>query len=166
MSKKIKIVPVGPKYNGYFVSEDGKVLEEIGSGEFAEISRQMYRNKWVVKLRSSKGGKWQLIPIQRLIAKAFLPEPPQGYYKIIHKDGNIKNCDSSNLEYEDLSVAKYGDKNGRSTLTAANAESIRKAYAKGGTTMKALAEKYGVAYYTIHCIIQGKTWQAEPVKAS
>lgn len=164
MSKKIVIKPI-EKYPGYYVSKDGKVLEEIGAGEYSEVSRMMHLGKWKVKLKSEKK-RWQLIPIQRLVAHYFLDSPPNGYYKINHKDGNLGNCDSSNLEYEDLSVAKYGDKNGRSTLTAANAESIRKAYAKGETTMKALAEKYGVAYYTIHCIIQGKTWQTEPAKAS
>lgn len=165
MGKKITIKPI-ENYPGYYIGEDGHVMEEIGSGEYAGVSAMLHQGKWKVKLKSEKK-RWQLIPIQRLVARYFLDgPPPEGYYKIIHKDGNIKNCDSSNLEYEDLSVAKYGDKNGRSTLTAANAESIRKAYSKGETTMKALAEKYGVAYYTIHCIIQGKTWQADPVKAS
>lgn len=154
--KEAKILPIGKKYPNYHIGSNGLVYESIGGGEFVEVDRIKYNGKWCVKLKSAKK-KWQVIPVQRLVAQHFMEEPPDGYYKINHRDGNIANCEVSNLTYEDLSAGRYGVENGRSCLTMKNAEDIRKEH-NAGKSMHKLAEEYGVAYYTIHCIINNKTW--------
>lgn len=154
--KEKDISYIGDNYPGYAVAASGKVYEDIGGGEMAEVSRMKYRGKWCVKLKSAKK-KWQIIPVQRLVAQHFLKEPPDGYYKILHADGDIANCAATNLLYEDLSQGRYGDENGRSLLTMANATDIRKAHNKG-ESIRSLAKRYGVQYYTVHCIVNNKTW--------
>jgi len=160
--ENIETLSIGEKYPNYYIGNNGIVYEDIGGGTTVEVDRMKYNDKWCVKLKSAKK-KWQIIPVQRLVAQHFLPEPPQGYYKINHIDGNMSNCAAVNLTYEDLSTGRYGVENGRSCLSVKNAADIRAAYA-GGTSMRKLAEKYGVAYYTIHCIVNNKTW-VEAIKA-
>ncbi len=46
----------------------------------------------------------------------------------------------------------------RAKLTKHNAQAIRAAYRQGGTTVRKLAEQYGVGKSTIHHLLQGDSW--------
>ena len=46
----------------------------------------------------------------------------------------------------------------RAKLTKHNAQAIRAAYRQGGTTVRKLAEQYGVGKSTIHHVLQGESW--------
>ncbi len=46
----------------------------------------------------------------------------------------------------------------RAKLTKQNAQALRTAYTQGGTTVRKLAEQYGVGKSTIHHVLQGESW--------
>lgn len=56
-------------------------------------------------------------------------------------------------------AAKIGAKHHNAKMTTAKVRAARKTYARGKTTIKALAEKYGVANQTMWAIVHGKTWK-------
>jgi hypothetical protein len=49
-----------------------------------------------------------------------------------------------------------------SKLTSVHVQEIRRKYAEGGTTLKALATLYGVSFSTISGVIRRKTWKRVP----
>jgi hypothetical protein len=52
-----------------------------------------------------------------------------------------------------------GECNGRATLTQVVVDEIRRLYAAGGWTKRALAQRFGVSDVTIGNIIAGRTWK-------
>lgn len=55
-------------------------------------------------------------------------------------------------------VRAVGERHGSAKLTAANVKAIRSAFRKG-TTIRALANKYGVTWENIKSIVSRKTWR-------
>lgn len=56
-------------------------------------------------------------------------------------------------------AARQGAKHHSAKLTVAKVRQARKTYAGGKTTVRQLAEKYGVAHQTMWAAIKGQTWK-------
>ena len=91
-------------YNGkYQVSYAGDVRRVYPSGKTRQLNpykrkgRQNSRNCLFVKL-TDHTGKYKLIPVIRIVAQAFLPEPPPGYVTY-HKNGVVSDNWASNIGY-------------------------------------------------------------------
>ncbi len=57
-------------------------------------------------------------------------------------------------------AALSGSKHHNAKLTAAKVRQARKTHAAGKKSIKALAEKYGVANQTMWAVVHGKTWKS------
>lgn len=97
-------------YEGYYeVSNLGRVksLERLlhrggGRGDKIEPPRFMtiMKNHWGYNIVAlSKDGKQRRFMLHRLVAMAFIGEPPVGFNQINHKDGNKDNNTPQNLEW-------------------------------------------------------------------
>ena len=51
-----------------------------------------------------KGSKKKTVLLARLVAEHFV-DNPNGYFYVVHKDGNLLNCKSDNLEWVDRTPA-------------------------------------------------------------
>lgn len=58
-----------------------------------------------------------------------------------------------------------GERNGQSKLNATQVRRIRKLYAAGNFNQRQLSEKYGVARSIISRVVNGASWQSEPLVA-
>lgn len=56
-------------------------------------------------------------------------------------------------------TAKMGAKHHLAKMTNAKVRQARKSYDTGKWTIRALADKYGVAPQTMHAIVNRKTWR-------
>lgn len=83
------------EYNGYLVSEDGKVYSEK-YGYRKELKQ--FEHKGYRRVALSKNNKRRMFPVHRLVADAFLPNPKNKPY-VNHLDGNKRNNHWSNLEW-------------------------------------------------------------------
>lgn len=111
-------------------------------------------------------GKGNMRAVHRLVAEAFLGEPPAGT-EVCHNDGNPENCRMSNLRYgtpkENQAdrfahkTAAIGEKHGMSRLDEEKVIEI-KALLAAGHYQAELAKKYGVSQSQISMIKNGKRW--------
>ncbi|MHB1419523.1 MAG: HNH endonuclease [Bacillota bacterium] len=102
----------------------------------------------------------------RLVWQHYFGDIPEGMI-INHKNGLKDDCRPDNIvpstHSENLSHAcqgglkdQFGQKNPAAKLTDREVAQIRLAYAGGGYTMEALAEKFSVSYQTISKIVRGQ----------
>jgi len=116
------------------------------------------------------GGRRKTMKVHRAVALAFMgPRPPRA--QINHISGNKDDNSVTNLEYVScrrnihhawalgLRTAEQvqGEKHGRSKLTADDVREIR-SYC-GQTTVKQLAQRFGVTVQCIYAVIKHKTWR-------
>ena len=101
MIKKIK------DYNGYFISDDGKVYCNLGRGnrrtgktvDLYEIRPRFTKNGYArIYARNSETGKRRDLYIHRLVAQYFIPADPGKRY-VNHKNCNRADNRVSNLEW-------------------------------------------------------------------
>lgn len=167
-----------PDYEGYYASEDGKILSDRVKGSARKrgpLHELAYNhNKYgyaLVKIRNSKTGKRDDLLVHRLVAQAFIPNP-NNLPDINHKHGIKDDNRASELEWctkaentrHAIETGLYkprGEDNGQAKLTWAQIQEIRDTYKPwdrefGG---QALAKKYGVGDSTIDTIVRGLSWQ-------
>ena len=105
--------------------------------------------------------------VHRLVAAAFLGEPPEGHYAC-HNDGNRQNNHYSNLRY-DTPKSNQGDRRTHGTdrrgsqmpwakLDEDKVRTIKQRLAKGAA-LQSLADEYDVCKATIYLIQTGKNWK-------
>ena len=96
-----------PDFGGYFISDDGKVLCNLGKGnrnrdrtvEMYEVTPRLTKNGYArVYLRSSSTWERKDKYIHRLVAEAFIENPDQKKY-VNHKNFNRMDNRASNLEW-------------------------------------------------------------------
>lgn len=107
--------------------------------------------------------------VHRLVALAFLGEPPFPGAEINHIDADRGNAAVTNLEWvtssanqshayeQGLQTAK-GESNGQAKLTESQVLEIRSLHAKADAKVSALAERYGVHTRTVLDIVNRRTW--------
>lgn len=161
----------------YEISDKGEVItlaRELPTPTTKYISKEKisfgYKNNkgYLVFDFRRRGGK--CIPVHRLVAEAFIPNP-NNYPQINHKDGNKQNNCVDNLEWCNNSINQIhafknklqqgGFKHPNSKLTYNQVVYIKRNYKKGvrGYGMKKLAKKFNVSYATIQQIIYGKSYK-------
>ena len=100
------IVPI-KDFDGYFISNDGKVYCNLGKGnrnrnkrcELYEIKPRLARNGYTrIYMRQTSTNKRVDRYIHRLVAEHFIPNP-ENKPCINHKDCNRSNNDFANLEW-------------------------------------------------------------------
>lgn len=157
------------------VSEAGDVRRIVGT--------RRYPAGYVVKPKPHKRGYlvYSLnnrdILAHRLVAFAFLGEPPTDRHEVAHEDGTRTNNHWRNLSWK-LPVDNQADRKRHGTYTVgeacpsaklsdSQATEIKARYADGGkpfvggaVTMQMLADEYGVSIAQVSRIVNGRERQA------
>ena len=147
----------------YIVYEDGVIIN-FATGK--EIKQRLNTNGYLTAMLG-KSIKHRSRLVHRIVAEAFIPNLHR-YPIVHHKDGNRANTHASNLEwttqcenirraYERGSYDRKGTKNGRAILTENDVLTIRKRY-KRGKIRADLARLYGLAWTTIHKVVNNISW--------
>lgn len=120
-------------------------------------------------VRLSKNGKAQNCLVHRLVALAWIGQPPEGMPHINHIDGNKQNNHVSNLEWcspihninhaiqSGLHPSPKGQTNIKAKLTDEQVKDIRSREKYRGL-VSALAKEFGVGRLCISRIRRGVTW--------
>lgn len=166
-----------PGYEGaYQASSRGRIRSLSRRVQTADGSREWTMTGRVLRaavgangyycVRLSVDGKGRTRPVHRLVAEAFLGEPPRGRRQVLHGNGDPLDNSLSNLRYgsqaENLMdrVAHGTSTRGNchnAILTDAVIPSIRRAVA-AGDPQAVVAERFGVSVSTIAHVIRGDSW--------
>jgi hypothetical protein len=113
-------------------------------------------------------GKIKNIRVHRLVALAFIGDPPDGKTQVAHNDGNPRNNLVSNLRWA-TNKENMQDKQRHGTQTRGSEhylskltdESVRKIreYGEMGLKVSFMADALGVSETVIYCVLRGKTWK-------
>lgn len=161
---------------GYFVSDCGRVMSTIRKDHYGNIHTERilmdgHINGGYVKiaLTCAITGNKKIVPLHRLVATAFLGEPPIGYV-VNHKDGNKLNNIPSNLEWCTAAEnSKHawrtgltpqplkGEAHPNSKLNNKSVLEIRKQRASGALIVN-LAKEYSVNVMTIRRVLYNENW--------
>jgi len=107
--------------------------------------------------------------VHRLVAEAFLGQPPNADMNANHIDGDKTNARASNLEWvtpsgntrhawsKRLTHALRGRTNGMSKMTDETVREMRRL--RPTTTIHALARQFGVSRPTVKRIVSGRGWK-------
>ncbi|UVW54643.1 NUMOD4 domain-containing protein [Klebsiella variicola] len=160
-------------YENYAVSSLGRV-KRITSRTCAKagtILKAVRRSKSRAYLSVDlcyKGGK-RTEMVHRLVALAFLGDPPFVNAEVNHIDGNKTNPCASNLEWVTSSANQLhayglglqtakGEANGRAKLTEVEVLEMRSLHSSSGIEVSVLAEMYMVHPRTALDVVRRKSW--------
>ena len=143
------------RFNGYEVSNLGRIKSNYGTERIREIQKNNYGDAFVL-LTEKEDGNYTFSGLQvgKEVAKAFIPNPEQ-YKYIRFKDGNKMNCRADNIEWCEIT-----DKM-RKTYQAT--EKPIHQYDENGNYMRTwnnageIAEKYHVSRSVIYASCSKKT---------
>lgn len=159
-------------YEGlYEISSHGRVRSNHESQRRTSpfLKDANIRGYRMVMLCKGNGSKPKSALIHRLVALAFLGEPPP----VKRPTVNHKNMDKADNRVENLEWLSHADNNRHAQptikhckgidkpsnkLSEAQVREIRFRYAYGGVTMQELADEFSVSNPTIHNIIHRKKW--------
>lgn len=120
-----------------------------------------------------KNGKTKTQTVHVLVALAFLGNVPEGKIHVCHEDGNVINCDYTNLRYDTpkgnaLDRYKHGtdakgEHNPRAKYSEQQILQIKKLLLL--KTQKEISIMLNIPYSTIRTIKQGKRWGWLDIKA-
>lgn len=159
-------------YEGvYAVSDHGRVMRLAGSERVKEnrIVKQGNNGRGYMFVRLWAGNKQEHRYVHRLVMQSFVSECPKGI-TVNHIDGNKANNHLNNLEYathseniqhaydHGLNYGVRGEMHSMAKLTQAQADEIRRLYALGGISQRALAEQFKISASVIGGIIHGVRW--------
>jgi len=166
MSKEIwKSIPGHPFYE---VSSIGRV-RRMGPAHGAKVGRVL--KHWITVgypfVSLWAGNKKTSIPVHRLVALAFLPEPGQGQTQVAHGDGNGENNAVENLRWatptENMSdrlkhgTHFHGERNPGAKLSRDQVLQIRQRCA-AGEVHRLVASDYGTCRQNVSDIAAGRRW--------
>jgi len=153
------------KYKNYYVTEDGRVISKKRNIEIKpNIKKTGYTNTIL-----SVEGKTLHIPIHRLVAETYIPNPDNKPC-VNHKDGNKLNNAVSNLEWVSykeniahaistgLKTSIAGTNNPKAKLTREIVEQIRKDY-RTIKSYRKVAKLYNIDYTSVYDIVKFRTWK-------
>lgn len=160
-------------YEGFYeVSNLGRV-KSIRSGKGTYIGRivrggHIYNGYAMVNL--SKYGIPKFFTVHRLVAFAFLGNPPTPKHEINHKnlirtDNRVENLEwCTHLEnmrhsYRNSNRNQGNERNGNARLTWESVREIRRIYSEGGITQPNLAKVFNVSPTTIWDVVNNKRWK-------
>jgi len=162
---------------GYFIDDSGTVWSIRGKGKPGALrdvpgrlrtQENQHGHPFIYLRVKMKRYKFY---IHRLVLQAFVGPCPEGM-ECRHLDGNPRNNKLTNLKWgtrqenESDKVAhgtgNQGERNGMSKITWEVAEEIRKRYASGKETQKAIGMDYGISDGTVCNIVNYKAWTFKP----
>lgn len=162
---------VVPKFPEHEVSEAGDVRRIVGAKRYPAgyvVSPKPHKRGYLVYSLNNRD-----VLAHRLVAFAFLGDPPSPAHEVAHEDGTRTNNHWRNLKWK-LPVENQADRKRHGTYTVgekcasakisdAQAEQIKARYADGGkpyvggaVTMQALADEYGVSIAQVSRIVNGR----------
>lgn len=162
-----------PGFPGYEVNNIGEVRSyKTNSGATFDkpvrILKQQISHNGYMKVALAHQGKMFHTHAHRLVALAFIGEPPLGS-QVCHNNGNKTDNRVENLRYDDqfgnMQDAINQDRVKRGTEVNTNKLSerdvllIRKIYATGRISQLKLARCFGVCKATVYYIIHNKNWK-------
>ena len=148
-------------YDGYFVTEDGKVYNK-----YRKLLSPVDNGKRYLLLNLNINGKRRGKCIHRIVAEAYIPNP-QGLPEVNHKD-----CDRTNNSVENLEWITHGD-NIKYSYAMSNRSASGESNANCNTTVKIVTEicilleegfksstirDSGYNYNLVRAIKQKKNW--------
>jgi hypothetical protein len=148
-------------YEGYYsVSNRGEVFSVRGQ----KVLRPGVLPLGYRQVQLMVDGAKQQAKVHRLVAFAFLGEPPTPQHQVAHNNGNPADNRVENLRWATPTenqrdrrahgTASIGEANRRAKLTADDARAIRASTARNCD----LARTYGVSWSQIYSIRSRKTW--------
>lgn len=169
--------------NLYEVSNMGKVRRKGGEitrsdGKKRKFKRRLIKQQWagpklqyrkyltVVVSRKSRVKRYS---VHRLIAKAFLGNPPSKNYEVNHIDCDKSNNCSDNLEWltssenkfhaVDNGLMKKGEDSHHAILNERQVFEMRKIRTETGKSYKLIGDEFGVSGSAARSAILGITWR-------
>ena len=160
-----------PGFSSYEVSECGEVRrrENSHTAKAGRIlkKRQNIQDYFRIGLNGDDG-KIKDRFVHRLVALAFLGNPPTEKHQVGHNDGSKTNNHYTNLRWvtvkensEDRIIHGTdckGDKNPKAKLSIEDVKRIREDYANGIKNITQLSSQYNVTKTTISYAIKRKSW--------
>lgn len=162
-------------FPSYEVSNDGQVRRRVDAlqGQKARRAGSMLKPKRArsghLMVRLYQNGRAHTPRIHRLVAVAFLGDPPGPQYVCCHNNGNPADNRLSNLRWDTQAgnladtlrhgTRAQGATHGMAKLTAEQVLELRRRRA-GGERCGALAREYGVSHGAVSLLTRGKTWAA------
>lgn len=162
----------------YAISNLGRVKRTTtyGRGIAGTIRKPVLVAGYPAVALTNRDGRRKMLHIHRLVALAFLGDPPSPDFEVNHIDADRLNPRLDNLEWVTKSQNRKhgfdvgyadakGERNGYSKLTSDQALVIRE---EGGDRRSwlALAEQYGVSVGTVRDVATGRTWKHLPESGS
>ena len=158
----------------YSVSNDGQIMRtksasNTRAGKILRPTPNTRTRRMVVTLRAAPSPRKQIAFVHRLVARAFLGEPPENM-EVNHKDGNPQNNHVDNLEYvtrqdnmrhackmglQTQLAYRPGERHPLAKLTDLQAKEIRHSSEMGTT----LAIRFGVSKHVISRIRLGRSYK-------
>lgn len=162
-----KLLPF-PCYYNYTLFEDGTILNN-DNGKWIK-GTSITKNNRYVKIHLGADHCSKFIPLHRLVAQAFIPNP-NNYPQVNHKDGNRYNNSADNLEWctaqqnvrhcrdNGFHMEQYGELIRTHKLTSSEVLFIYK-FRDSGLTPTQFKNRYkmDVSRTTISGIWKGKSW--------
>lgn len=168
-----KPVPYAPFAAKYSISNAGRVKPNEPSrysknGAEVLVASPSPRGYLHVSLYAN--GKQKSAFVHRMVALAFIGPPPFRDAIVCHKDDCKTHNAVSNLEWgtqksnaatrERIGIhSSRGEGNGRARVTATQVAEIRAAYAAGGISQQALADRYGIGQTVVSKIVLRTSWR-------
>lgn len=161
-----------PGFPGYEAGSDGSLWssKQQKDGVFVQRFPTLTKRGYVVTRLSTETGRIVFKYLHHIVLEAFVGPCPQGC-QACHNDGNKQNNALENLRWDTPKAnasdrvthgtSPVGEKNPRAILNESDVIAIRAKYA-AGSTRKALATEYHVAYWTIEHIVKRLTWKHLP----
>ena len=116
-------------------------------------------------LKLAVGGRKKSFQIHRLVAIAFIGDPPTPRHEVRHLDGNPLNNSLGNLAWGTrmdnmIDLVRTNDKMPRSTTTFEIANEIRRRFTGKRGEQKLLATEYGLGRDVVCRLLSGRTYTA------
>ena len=153
----------------YEVSNDGQVRRVIPNrgAQAGRALKPRKHSQGYLFVSLYRNDKVKNHYIHRLVALAFLGNPPTPSHEVAHADGDPANNHFSNLRWATSKEnqadkvihgrTNRGERHGHSKLTESDVHEIRNLISQGDTQQD-IAEKFGVSRGTISKIKRGRNW--------
>lgn len=164
LAEEWRLAPGWPEYS---VSNLGKIRRNDTGRIRAPI---MMKSTGYLMITLTGNGRRKMLAIHRLVALAFLGDPPAPKMQVNHKDSDRTNPRLDNLEWVTVSqnirhgyrsgfCNAVGEANGYSKLTDQAVAQIRAEVRSGPQDFAMLAARFNVSKATIHDVASFRTWK-------
>lgn len=158
-------------FSKYEVSEDGYVRLKVKTRTRMEghvLKGHLNQGYRLYKMVNDYDEK-VVISAHRLVALAFIGDPPSDVHQVAHGDGNRLNNHYKNLRWataQENTNDKFkhgtvlsGSENPRALLTEEQVRKIRKEYKGKYGDIQRLANKYGLSHSAMYSVCHGLNWR-------